>query len=750
MASREKTGAPWPEVPPSLHHESFEMSDYNKQQIRPHTDTAPEVTPYLGLRARLSQIWFNRWTVLLILVLVRVLILLTSLNDQIGDAKTKALSACTKVEDIGSAMASMPHYLSVGVNSLAADGITKSIQAMVEVLTLILTGVEALILFIINMYVGTYTCLIAAFIHGGIDASIGAVDGTTNLMNEGIGKITGEITDDLQKVQDVINNAWGKVAGVVPGFPDAPNIDITSRLDDLKNIKIDDTKFLGDLAKLNTTIPTFDQVENFTKEAIAIPFDLIKNALNTSYSNYGFDKSIFPVAEKQGLSFCSDNSFLNDFFQSLFELAKKAKIIFIVVICILAVLACGVMAWLEMRRWRRQQRTAYVFTQNGYDPMDVVYIASRPFTATVGIKWASRFNGKRQLWVRWAVAYATSMPALFVLSLALAGFFSCLCQYILLRSMQQEAPALASQVGDFAGQVVGTLEGVSEKWANDANGVLINFNNDLNDDLFGYVRNATAAVNNTLTTFEDEMNQAIDAVFKGTILYNTVKNVIRCLIGIKIDTVEAGLTWVHDHAKVSLPLFPNDTFSQGASDSIHGDSELTSFLATPASVTTDEISGAVDHIITALRNSLIQEALISTVLLCVYIFIILIGVMRAMVGMAGHDKTRAEGGQRYVTDAHAAAYTGDSQPRYSPRATQRSRMENLFADSSSSAATRFPKFGTEASAVSEDYEAQAMRDEKLATYNTETTSKVKAGRAKLGGHWRTSSHGTVEDASGGR
>jgi hypothetical protein len=732
------------------------MSDYNKQQIRPHADTAPEVTPYLGLRARLSQIWFNRWTVLLILVLVRVLILLTSLNDQIGDAKTKALSACTKVEDIGSAMASMPHYLSVGVNSLAADGITKSIQAMVEVLMLILTGVEALILFIINMYVGTYTCLIAAFIHGGIDASIGAVDGTTNLMNEGISKITGEITDDLQKVQDVINNAWGKVAGVVPGFPDAPNIDIASRLDDLKNIKIDDTEFLGDLVKLNTTIPTFDQVENFTKEAIAIPFDLIKNALNTSYANYGFDKSIFPVAEKQGLSFCSDNSFLNDFFQSLYELAQKAKIIFIVVICILAVLACGVMVWLEIRRWRRQQRTAYVFTQNGYDPMDVVYIASRPFTATVGIKWASRFNGKRQLWVRWAVAYATSMPALFVLSLALAGFFSCLCQYILLRSMQQEAPALANQVGDFAGQVVGTLEGVSEKWANDANGVLINFNNELNNDLFGYVRNATAAVNNTLTTFEDEMNQAIDAVFNGTILYNTVKGVIRCLIGIKIDTVEAGLTWVHDHTKVTLPLFPNDTFSQGASDSIHGDSELTSFLATPASVTTDEISGAVDHIITALRNSLIQEALISTVLLCVYIFIILIGVMRAMIGLAGHDKTRAEGGQRYVTDAHAAdahaaAYTGDSQPRYSPRATQRSRMDNPFADSSSSAAaTRFPKFGTEASAVSEDYEAHAIRDEKLATYNTETTSKVKAGRAKLGGHWRTSSHGTVEDASGDR
>lgn len=762
MATREK-GVPWPEVPPSLQHESFEMADYNKPQLPPHADTAPEVTPYLGLRARLSQIWFNRWTILLALVLVRVLILLTGLNNQIGDAKAKALSACTKVEDIGSAMASMPHYLSVGVNSMAADGISSVVQGMVEILMMILTGVEELIFFIINMYVGTYACLIGAFIHGGIDASVGAVEGTTKFMNDGIGKITDEIAEDLAGLQKATKEFFDKIQGLplVPDF-EPPNIDLTSRLDNLKNIKIDPTEFLGDLVKLNTTIPTFDQVQNLTKEAIAHPFNLVKTSLNNTYAGYGFDKTIFPVAEKQALSFCSDNSFLNDFFQALFELAQKAKVLFVVIICLLAVGAMGVMAYLEILQWKRQQRTAVVFTQNGYDPMDVVYIASRPFTATLGIKWASRFNGRRQLWMRWAVAYATSMPALFVLSLALAGFFSCLCQAILLRSIQQEAPALASQVGDFAAQVVGTLENVSDKWSADANGVLTNFNDELNADLFGYVRNATAAVNDTLTTFEDEMNEAIDKVFKDTILYNTVKTVIRCLIGLKIDAVEAGLTWVHDHAKVTLPLFPNDTFSQGASDSIHGDSELTSFLATPASVTTDEISGAVDHIVIVLRNSLVQEALISTVLLCLYGFIVLIGVTRALIGMAGHDKTRAEGGQRYVTStsptyppapaAEPSSYSttvDPNQPYYNP-SVPRSRTENPFADSGPGA-TRFPQFGggdrEPVSAVSEDYHE---RDEKLRQYGSEKTRDVKAGRAKMGGHWRTSSHGTLEDASSGR
>ncbi|OIW27901.1 plasma membrane fusion protein PRM1 [Coniochaeta ligniaria NRRL 30616] len=681
MASKEKSAGAWPDVPPSLHHESFEMSELNKEQLRPYADTAPEVTPYLGLRSRLSQIWFNRWTVLLLLVLVRVLIGLASLNDQIGDAKTKALSACTKVEDIGSAMASMPHYLSVGVNSLAADGISKSVHAMVEVLMMILTGVEQLILFIINMYVGTYACLIAAFIHGGLDVSIGAVEGTTNFINDNIGKITDEISSDIKGIQDAINKAFAAASGVANAFGQnvsPPTIDITGHLDDLKNIKVDDTEFVKDLVQLNTTIPTFDQVENFTKEALSVPFDLVKNALNNSFAGYAFDKTVFPVAEKKGLSFCSNNSFLNDFFQSLYEIAAKAKIAFIVVLVILAIGAIFVMSWLEIRRWRRQRRHAYVFSKDGYDPMDVVYVASRPVSATFGIKLVSRFSGKRQIWARWAWAYATSLPALFVLSLAVAGFFSCLCQAILLRSLQQEAPALASQVGDFAGEVVGTLQDVSTTWANDANGVVTNFNTDINNDLFGYVQNATAAVNNTLNTFEEEIEKAITLVFNGTVLENTVRNVVRCLIGIKIDTVEAGLTWVHDHAHVSFPLFPNDTFSEGAADSIHGDSELTSFLATPASVTTDEISGAVDHVITALRNSIIQEALISTMLLLVYVVVVLVGVLRSAVGMVGRDKTRGEGGQRYVTgteepmDSNAGGYAGGyyrSAP--SPGVTQR-------------------------------------------------------------------------------
>ncbi|KAL2160697.1 hypothetical protein VTH06DRAFT_893 [Thermothelomyces fergusii] len=664
MSFQEKPRAV-PNIPPSLDHETWQTLDLHEpqtEQLRPHAHTAPTVTPYLGLRARLSQLWFNRWTVLLILVLVRLTILAESLDDNIGDAKVKALSACTKVEDIGSAMASMPHYLSVGVNTMASEGITKAISGMVHMLTLIVTGVENLIFFIISLLVGTYACLITALIHGGLDVSVKVVEGATKVMNSAIGTVTNQIADTVSDVQDAINAIPDLLSGFLGGIDfDLPRIDISKNLDDLKNIKIDSKSLVKDLVALNTSIPTFDEVENFTKNAIAAPFNFLKDQVNSSLGSYKFDQSVFPVAKKQALSFCSDNSFLNDFFQKLSDIVAQAKIAFSVVIPIMAVLAMIGMGYIEIRRWRKEKERSRVFTERGYDAMDVVYLSSRPATAGFGLWLSSKFRTvKQQLLVRWTVAYGTSLPALFVLSLAMAGFFSCLCQVIILHSIQKEAPTLADQVGDFAGEVVQTLRDVSTDWAGNANSVIIKLQDDINSDMFGWVTNATTAVNNTLNTFDEEINKAITNLFEGTILLNTARNLVGCLITRKIETVEKGLTWVHDHAHVTLPLFADNIFSQGANDSINEDSDLTSFLASPSTVTTDEITSAVNHVIAKLEHGIVQEALISTALLLVYVIIVLSGAARALVAAAQKEKTRAEGGERYGVKAPGSRGSGGS------------------------------------------------------------------------------------------
>lgn len=665
MFSSRKQDEPYPHVPDSLRSDSVEESSIIRRIQQARATTSPHITPYLGLRARLSQIWLNRWTILLLLVLVRLVILVGQLHDNVGDAEEKALSACTKVEDIGSAMASMPHYLSLGVNDMAATGIETAVSAMVFMLDIILQGVEALISFFISFLTGTYVCLITALIHGTLDVVASVAEDATEAFNDIIDSATEKISDIAGGLQDTLNDITGGIEDSIFGgvIPDIPTIDFSEPIDNLKNFDLDTDGFVKDVRKLNEDLPDFEEVQKLTKDAIAIPFDLLRKAINESYGDYKFSRDVFPLAQKEQMTFCSDNDTLSSFFQNLFDLIAKSKTIIIVVLSILAVAAMAPMAWLEIKRWRRQQSHARLIEKNQYDSMDVVYIASRPMTSSWGIKMSSRLNGKQQVLLRWCWAYATSGPAIFVLSLALAGFFSCLCQAILLQAVKSEVPALAERVGEFADGIVTSISSVSGRWSDDANGVITELNDDINEDVLGYVVNATDSVNDTLTVFMDTMDEGLETVFNGTILLDPIRTVIRCVIGIKVENVQQGLTWVHDHANVNLPRFPNDVFSMGAQDSIEGDSGLNTFLASPSSVTTDEVSGAVKKVTDWLHNSLIQEAFISTGILLVYVIVVLMGVSRMLAAMAMSDKGPANGGMRF---------TGDDRPPVSPRSDQRS------------------------------------------------------------------------------
>ncbi|KAJ2894054.1 putative plasma membrane fusion protein prm1 protein [Zalerion maritima] len=631
--SRKRKEEEYPDLPGSLNADPY-YDDPNS----PTSPATKVATPYVGWWGRMSQLPINRWTVLIILVLIRVLIMLAGLNDDIGTSKEKALSACAKVEDVGSAMASMPHYLSLGVNDLAASGITNAVGGLVSGLEMILTAILEIILFIINLVTGTYVCLISAFIHGGLDAAKSAIEGATDLLNNAVDSIANGIDDEVASFQDklndftdVINDLAGGIGSIFGGdVPDIPSLDLSDDIEGLKNVDIDTSSLTSGLDDLNDSIPDFQDVRNLTRQAVSIPFNFVQEKIEEAWGNYSFDRDVFPLADKEALTFCSDNTRINDFFESLYDLATHAKLIFIVTLVIAAVLAMIAMIPLEKHRWERQKELSKLVHNSGFNPLDVVYITSRPTSSRIGIWMGEKIaSGRRSILVRWAWAYGTTLPALFLLSLAIAGFFSCLCQYFVLMGIQKKVPELAEQVGDFAEDVVVQLQDVSVRWATDANGVITDFNDDINNDVFGYVTNATDAVNDTLNTFVTEMNDGLDAVFKDTILYEPIKDVIYCLVTVKVEGIQKGITWVHDHAHIDFPLFSNNTFSLGAADSIDDDSDLKSFLASPSSTTTDEITEAAQTIADHIRNNIVTELLISTGILLTYIIVVLIGVVVA-------------------------------------------------------------------------------------------------------------------------
>jgi len=622
-------------APPSLSAGDHEMRDYYAAQDapRPPQQEQPYLTPYLGLRARLSQTWINRWTVLLLLVLVRTLFAIASVDHNLGSARREALSMCTSVENVGSAMASMPHYMAAGVNELSAQGIEKAINVLMEMLIMTITGVEAIVIFIINLLTQTYMCLITLAVSGSLHVAVSVAKDVGDFLNstaQDVGKTLGEAAGDFKTAMDGFMADLNKVENFLTGDNEKPpTIDLTSEIDKLDNLVLP-TGYGQGLDKLNASIPTFEDVNNFTQKALKWPFEQVKQLLNESLPKYTMTGDLFPVPQKESLSFCGDDGGINDFFDHLIDIERLARKIFLGVLIVAAVLCIIPMAWREYKRWKFMQETAQLVKGDAFDSMDAVYISSRPYTARAGLKMSEKVKSpRRRTLVRWAVAYATTTPALFVLSLAVAGLLACLCQYILLRAIEKEVPKLENQVIDFADKVAYQLNNASEQWAVGTNKIITDTNNDINHDVFSWVNISTNAVNNTLNAFVDETNKVLNETLGDSILKEAIEEVLNCLILLKIQGIQDGLTWVSDHAHIDFPLLPADTFSLGTMDKVTGSKADILSTGTDGSAA-DAVTSAVYHVTDFIYAGIKQEAIISLCVLFIYIFIVLVGIVAAM------------------------------------------------------------------------------------------------------------------------
>lgn len=659
---------------PSMPAGSHKMRDYFSNQDPPRSSpyTAPSITPYLGLRARLSQVWINRWTILLLLVLARTLITLSGINHDLDSSRREALSACSAVESMGSAMASMPHYMSQGINELTASGVEKSVNALMETSTLAVAGVEEIVVFVINMMTSTYLCLITFAVGGSLHAAIDVLESAQtqlNSMTSALGNDMGNVVSTFETAYNDVKNTLSSATLGIGKSVNLPDFNLDGDISQLRNLTLPASLF-DDLQKLNSSIPSFAQVQNFTDNAIRLPFETVKTLISNNIGNYTFDRSVFPVPAKEQLTFCSDDDGVNGFFDNLVHISALGKKIFIAVIAVCAVLVCIPMAYREIRRYNTMKERSQLVASSAHDPMDVVYIVSRPYTATAGIKVSGNVKSeRRQVLIRWVVAYATSDAALFVLALALAGLFSCLCQYIMLKALEKEVPNLTAQVGQFADKVVSQLNNASESWGAGANRVITDTNNTINHDMLGWVNVSTVALNDTLNTFVNMTMLVLNDTFGGTPLYEPVLEVLNCLVLLKVAGIEKGLTWIHDNAHIDMPLMPTDTFSLGAVASIAGDSSAdSSFLATPGDQASDKISSAVAHFLAKLEDALRTEVIVSTFVLLIYVVVVLIGIGYAATQWFGHEKLRGNGGaaplEMAPTPAHGSDFRSDDQDRY--------------------------------------------------------------------------------------
>jgi hypothetical protein len=302
-----------------------------------------------------------------------------------------------------------------------------------------------------------------------------------------------------------------------------------------------------------------------------------------------------------------------------------------------------------------------------------------------------------------------------------------------LKAIKDKAPELTDQVADFAEKVVKSLNNASMSWSGGVNGAVGNLDDKINGDILGWVTTSTSAVNDTLNGFVNEMSKTLNDTFGGTILYDPIKEVLNCLIGLKIASFQQGLTWVKDNARISFPGVRNDTLTLQTLAQKSGSSSAAELLANPNGKAKDEITEAVNHIIEKLMNGIETEALISTTLILIWLSIAIGGIIYASTQLFRRDDPE-KGLNPYAINRDIGNEPKSSQDY--PTAAPPQYVANDYNVNKAAPYTLAPRpFST----YEHDVEPQTEKVGQVGSHVVTESSRP--------GHFRSSSHGTIAEPS---
>lgn len=564
---------------------------------------------YLQLGDRLSQIWLNKYTLVLLLAMLKLLFFSKSIQHAIEVSETYILSNCYSIDSLYSKMTdNTPHYLGIMGNYLIEKGMEETVKATLETLSLIVYASEGLVNFAIDLYLGTYACLIVSAVDGTVDVATNTTEKLISLVNDTVSSVANELDTGLNDISKIINKvikAASKVENFFTGDDDDSNMtssikSVNLTISALHNLYIP-SSINDKLEELSAKTPDFAQVKNTTKNLISVPFNEVrKNIKAVNASNIIGDTSVLyvpPVSLDNSTGICSSNqSEILAFYSILGQVLKIATVVCITVLICFAVGAMAPVAWNEIKLWRhlcgmrdhymlsRQDSYTSFSSENTHelkDPFRDPPIQNGQYDVIASYQqcfqtWNTRIAGwmtnlvtfgkspenidpKTKQKIEWVVAYMTSERALCVLGIGLLGILVCICQFVMIALLKHKiSHSLTSNDGDGVQHLLKSstavdIENQMSLWSVQTNKYINTTETNINQEVFGWINTTTLSVNNTVATMISDIDTTLADVFNGTLLYNPMKTVVGCAIENKLYTIEKAMTWIHDKAQLHIP-----------------------------------------------------------------------------------------------------------------------------------------------------------------------------------------------------
>lgn len=631
--------------------------------------------PYLNLRERLSQIWFNYYTIFLLLLVLKLIIFKISLDNSLTTSREKTYSACEAAEKYTSYIASVPHYMSKYTNTLVAKSMEEAHKGMIKALGLVLTASKQMIIFAINLSIGTYLCLLTAAVDTTVDTALNVTESVIDVANETVISFANDLEDGLGDISTVANKIISTIDDAVDAVKelfgsDDTGDDLTDQIGEV-NITISSLKNWHITGNINTKLESlknktidFDEVKNKTNSLISKPFEAIQKQVNKKAKRTFSSNDLYVPPIKQ-LSFCSNSKEIDEFYSQAANIVYKTSIILIAVLifAMLAFMVCQ--SWVELRGWKQITETATEMQYNQDEMTNLSYDLQKRHNIAMLDSFQNRgatliSNGLLWFFFRkknlrepktaakiarmcWLINYCSSsysLPILLLGVLGLLGFgFQSIILVLLSRIKTDDANKFVEKVSK---TVASSVNSSIYDWCNHTNSYILDYQDDINDSMLGWVNIATSSINNTVTTFITEMNTKLSDIFGGTIMYQPIQGVVGCVLTRKLQQVTKALTWVNKHSQISIETIDPDEYikqiwNDGNQTNQDGMKEELSSLKTDA-------RKAMKTIIEDYRTSLRIELYISLGLIGLWLIIIVMGVIILSVTEYRRSKNNQQSG----------------------------------------------------------------------------------------------------------
>lgn len=584
-------------------------------------------TNYLQLKDRLTQVWVNKYTLILVLAIFKLFFFAKSISREFDSLKQYIINNCHSIDLLYDKIAhNTPHYVCKMGNFMTEKTMEEAVKATLEILSLIVLASESLLTFVIDLYLGTYACLIVSAVDGTVDIATNTTEKLLGAVNSTISSVANELDDGLEDISEFINKILSAASKVEDFFTDNDDEDPTTSNDIHKvNLTIDSLRNLyipssinDKLEKLAANTPNFDTVKNETKTLIAEPFQYVRGKIaavnSTDIMGNATEMLYVPPLERvaeNGTGICSSNKpAINEFFHGLNKSIREITKIFIILLIIAALLAIIWECWQECRQWylMKQLRDNYEenfdfwYNNSVQDKYEESSSSSfekhggRRYKNGAGFKeekfdilstyqqtfhrWQTLFaSGLTRILVRnshsnskvqkiqWFVAYITSERVLFLLGIGLLGIVISCLQLIILSVLKKEVHNIKVLKDDISNtQMMHTFKQDMQLWSLETNNYINQTENNINTEIFGWIETTTTSINDTVNTMVTGIDDTLADIFNGTLLYHPMQSVVKCVIEDKLYAVEKAMTWIHKKAHVSIPRINDTQILQLATD----------------------------------------------------------------------------------------------------------------------------------------------------------------------------------------